>query len=111
MPEYRTEAQTSLLDLLDFILEQIECARHLSDRAAAIDAARGVVPYLRDRLEGTEFQSKLVLLFGDLMFAGHWSENWTVKESEAEFTTFAKDLVERVNCAKDILEQPMPYSK
>jgi len=108
MQEYRTEARASLLDLLDFILEQIECARHPSDRAAAVNAARGVVPYLKDRIKGTEFQPKLALVFGDLMFAGHWSENWIVKESETEFTTFANDLVERVNSAKASIERPSP---
>jgi hypothetical protein len=104
MPEYRTEVRSSLLDLLDFILEQVECARCPSDRAAAIEVARGAVPYLKDRLEGTEFQAQFVVLFSGLMFVGHWAENWTAKESETEFTTFAEDLVRRVNLAKALLE-------
>jgi hypothetical protein len=107
MLQHRTEVR-ALLDLLDFILEQLECARNPADRAAAVEVARGTVPYLKDRLEGTDFEASFNLLFGDLMFVGHWSENWTVKETEAEFTTFADDLVERVNRAKHILEQPLP---
>jgi hypothetical protein len=106
MTEYRTETRASLLDLLDFISEQMKCARHPSDRAAAVDAARGAVPYLKDRLRGTDYDAQFKLLFGDLMFVGQWSENWIAKDSDAEFATFADDLEERLRSAKDVLGQP-----
>jgi uncharacterized protein (DUF2267 family) len=62
-PNRRTNIHDFLLDLLDFIEEQIVQAKSNSeDQHAAIDAARGVVPLIRDRLKEDDHLNAVFML-------------------------------------------------
>jgi hypothetical protein len=77
--EWHTDLKSFLLDNLNFIQEQIEQAQNdPSDRRAAVDAARGVVPLLRERLCGLDdpLQTSFSLAAGQWWEGNNWTDSW-----------------------------------
>jgi hypothetical protein len=88
-----TDTRDCLLDLINFIQEQIERAKaDPSDQVAAVDAARGVVPYIQDRLRGDDFlQTIFMLTFDEQVTSVHWNDWWT-KFSKLPPTEFSEKV-------------------
>ena len=95
--------------MMDFIAEQIEQARFPSDQFAAVDAARGVIPFMKSRLAEDEvLLTTFMLVFGELMFVGHWEETWTriAKESADQFVKSADDIIGAIDALRAVLQKP-----
>jgi hypothetical protein len=106
---YRTDLLPFLLDVFDFIIDQLDCARSGDDRPSAIDAASGVVPLLRSRAwENNIFGTMIALSPLEIYtFSPHWREHWSslAKEPFDQFGRSADALIQTVNTVKDALRQ------
>jgi len=92
-----TEVRACLLDLLNFIAEQIERARNdHTEQHIAIDAARGVIPFIQSRLKEDDFlQTIFMLTFDQQVTAPQWRHWWETlsKLSPQEFSKEADTLL------------------
>ena len=101
---YRCEVRDFVSDLLDFTRDQIGCAiDDPNDQAAAMVAASGAVPVIRDRLvpEHEAMWATLVLLltpYLDGKDGGALAE--LGKISRNDFATAASRLLERIDFAQ-----------
>jgi hypothetical protein len=106
-----TDTRECLLDLINFIQEQIERAKaDPLDRVAAIDAARGVVPYLQNRLAEDKFlQTIFALTFNEQVTSANWSDWWTKlsKLGQKEFTDTVDALLDSDSGPLTILRQQL----
>lgn len=77
-PGYRTDLGDFLHDLLVFIEAQVGRAKtHGDDQRAAVDAASGVVPLIKTRLEGNQFtRSTFMLALGEQIDGPEWRNWW-----------------------------------
>jgi hypothetical protein len=83
MSKYRTTLKEFLSDSLQFMSEQLALDVDLADRTAAIEAAAGAIPFIKDRLQEDYFlKTKFMLLFGNYMFHAEWQNNWKKLASE-----------------------------
>jgi hypothetical protein len=101
--EWHTDLRGFLLDNLNFIQEQIEQAQNdPSDRRAAVDAARGVVPFLRERLCGLDdpLQATFMLLASEWWADNHWTDQWDALNNANEFDNLAKNLIDAIMAFK-----------
>ena len=93
-----------LLDVLDFMIEQIDLARSDFDRATALDAASGAIPLLKSRLrENPSIGAKLALSPLEIWtLSPHWQDNWSnlAKEPSDQFSKSADALIENVRVVK-----------
>ena len=97
----------SLFNLLEFIEEQLERARSdPTERYAAVDAASGVIPFIRKRLEGDEELTTQFLLVFDAEFYDHWKEWWgkLAKANADEFEDEAARLIHKIQFVKTNLD-------
>jgi hypothetical protein len=104
--EWHTDLKSFLLDNLNFIQEQIELARNNpSDRHAAVDAARGVVPFLRERLCGLDdpLQTSFSLAVGYWWEGNNWTEAWDRLGKAEEFETQAEALNHAITAFRPLL--------
>jgi hypothetical protein len=92
------------------MIEQVTLARSSpleSERVAAIDAAKGVIPIIRARLaDNIHMAAMFELSFQDFMSSAFWQDNW-ISEAKGpfqEFQAFADKLIERCRDAKTAFE-------
>jgi hypothetical protein len=98
--EWHTDLKAFLLDNLNFIVEQLELAQNdPSDRRAAVDAARGIVPLLRERLCGLDdpLQATFMLLASQWWADNHWTETWDQLNKADQFDAQARSLISVIN--------------
>lgn len=104
----RCDLLPSLLDLLDFMAEQIEMAKSNADRAAALSAASGAVPFFNSRVWENDFVTTNVMLsqMEHWTLSPNWRENWSklVKEPADQFVKSVDDIIAAVCGTKSILE-------
>jgi hypothetical protein len=97
-----------LLDILDFVIEQIELARSDADRAAALDAASGAVPLLNSRAWENQSVGAVIALspLEPWLFSPHWQENWInlAKEPSDQFAKSADALIERLRVVQAAMQ-------
>ncbi len=107
--QYRGDLIPFLLDVMDFMIEQITCSRSDFDRAAAIDAARGAVPLLKSRLWENQSIGAVVTLspLEIWLLSPHWQDNWSnlAIESTDQFRKSADTLVENLTVVKDAIQR------
>jgi hypothetical protein len=104
--EWHTDLKFFLLDNLNFIQEQIEQAQNDSfDRRAAVDAARGVVPMLRQRLCGLDdpLATSFSLAAGHWWEGNNWTESWDRLNKPDEFDSQARDLKRAITIFRSLL--------
>lgn len=92
------------------MIEQIEMARADFDRAAAIDAASGVIPMLKSRaFENETVGGTMALLWDVWIFSPHWKDHWTdlAKEPSDRFNKVADELIERLAVTKGVIQKIM----
>jgi hypothetical protein len=92
--EWHTDLKSFLLDNLNFIQQQIEQAQNNpSGRHAALDAARGVVPLLRERLRGLDdpLQASFSLAAGQWWEGSNGTDSWDRLNKTDEFDVQARD--------------------
>ena len=91
----RCNLRDFILDLLDFMEEQIELAKASpEDQLAAIDAASGVIPLLHNKLDD-DLAGNFVLLLQN-KFDSSWRDDWNAfakLKSPEEFRKEADNLV------------------
>ena len=109
--EWRTDLKAFLLDNLNFIVEQIELAQNdPSDRRAAIDAARGIIPLLRERLCGLDdpLQATFMLVASEWWAGNDWTETWDKLSKAEEFDAQAKSLISAITAFRSFLCSATP---
>ena len=101
------------LDLLNFAAEQIELAKaNPADQLAAIDAASGVIPVLKNRLD-----DDLKSIFGIVLqnrFDRSWREEWdelAAMQPHEEFRGAAEALLREINSTAMGLDGPLGRSQ
>lgn len=106
--EWHTDLKGFLLDNLNFIQEQIEQAQNNpSDRRGAVDAARGVVPFLRERLVGLD--DPIAVLFslavGQWWEGANWTDSWDKFNKGDDFDAQARDLINAITTFRQLLTE------
>jgi hypothetical protein len=85
-----------VVDLLNFVAEQIELAKtNPADQLAAIDAASGVIPLLKSRLDDYR-KTSFVLALGNKFDGDTWRKEWdelAAMKSPEEFGSAADALL------------------
>jgi hypothetical protein len=96
------------------MIEQIELARSPSDQYSAVEAAQGIIPYLRSRLKEDNFlAANFALVLDALIDPNHGKRIWMeiAKEPADVFSKSADDIIERLSALKQVLQSPPPQSK
>ena len=89
-----------VLDLLNFVAEQIELAKaNPADQRAATDAASGVIPVLKGRLDDY-LKTSFVLALQNKFDGDTWRKEWNelaAMNSPEEFRTAADALLDTID--------------
>jgi len=109
---FRCDLRDFLLDLLDFVEEQIEQAvSEPADQRAAVDAASGVVPVIRDRLNSDPspqveaLWASFLLVPGNKFEERYWRTEWDALEIMApdDFREAARVLIELIETLRQVV--------
>jgi hypothetical protein len=100
----------ALISLLDFIVERLDLARSSSGQAPSIAEARGVVPYLRSKLDQNTGLKAAILFnptLGSYVYSPFAEENWNELANQAQpiFAKSADEVIASVQAVKDALNQ------
>jgi hypothetical protein len=115
---FRCDLRDFLLDLLDFLEEQIEQAMFdPADQRAAVDAARGVIPLIRRRLdsdqepEAQSLWASFVLAPGNKFEDRYWRRAWDdlATMPPEEFREAAKVLMDTVEALRQVVNNRLGY--
>jgi hypothetical protein len=113
--QHRSDVVSFLLDLLDFIGEQVECSRSEADRAAAIAAASGSIPLLKSRLWENESLGAVLALspLEAWVLSPFWQENWNnlAKTPSDQFGKAADEFVEALHMGKEAILQMINWQE
>lgn len=104
--EWCTDLKSFLLDNLNFIQKQMEQAvNDPSARRAAVETARGIVPLLRERLNGLEdpLQSTFALVASEWWAGNDWTDSWDKLNKADEFDVQARKLIHAIVAFKPLL--------
>jgi hypothetical protein len=105
------QLRACLRDTVDFIIEQLELARSPADQFAAIDAAQGIVPFLRSNLKkDVNLAARFMLALHIYLDANHGRQAWMeqAKAPPDKFAEFADDMIWRLNDLKQALDAGPP---
>jgi hypothetical protein len=112
MTPYRTDLLPFLLDLLDFMIEQIQLARSESDRVALVIAI-GAIPIIRGRLpENKQAAAIFKAVFDSSITDDEFSvSDWDhiAKGQDKEFHEFADRLNQSCHIAKMRFQKIEPW--
>ena len=111
---YHTDLRACLLDLLNFIAEQIERAKcGPAEQYIAVDAARGVIPLMKSRLTEDDYLKTIFMLtFNQQVEEPWWREWWEnlAKLTPQEFSIEADKLLNpgtgSIAALRQVLTQP-----
>jgi hypothetical protein len=106
------ELRPWLIDSLNFMIEQLELAKEQGDHVPGLDAAMGLVPFLRqrlmeDRVVAARFANLLDSFIDD---EDHRKTLWAhlAGSSPSDFAESANDLIEKFIVLKESLSPPEP---
>ena len=89
---YHTDLRACLLDLLNFIAEQVEQAkRDPAEQYVAVDAARGVIPLMRSRLTEDNYLKTIFMLTFDQQVEEPWWRDWWENFAKLTPEEFSKE--------------------
>jgi hypothetical protein len=97
------ELRRCVQGLLDFIIEQLELAKSPSGQLAGVDAAGGVMPYLRSKLsEDRTMAANVALAFPFGRYAQPDSEGAWRQLADESPDTFAKSASKLISCIQTL---------
>jgi hypothetical protein len=103
MSNYRCDLRSFLLDSIEFMIEQTELARLPNDQVAAVDAAGGIVPFIKARLsEDHAIASPLILVLQELLASEQWAK--MARDPSEAFLSKIDNILDRLRAAKKTLE-------
>ncbi|HEU5019341.1 MAG TPA: hypothetical protein VFT69_15380 [Pseudolabrys sp.] len=95
---YHTDLHACLLDLLNFIAEQIERAAHDPvEQYVAVDSARGVIPLMRSRLGEDDRLKTIFMLVFEQQVEEPWWREWWDRFAKLEPQEFSKEADKLIN--------------
>jgi hypothetical protein len=115
---FRCDLHDFLLDLLDFIEQQIEQAMSdPADQRTAVDAARGVIPLIRRRLatdqepEARALWAYFVLAPGSKFEDRFWRKAWNdlATMPREEFREAGRVLMDTVESLRQVINNRLGY--
>ena len=106
------ELRPWLIDTLNFMIEQLELAKEQGDHVPGLDAAMGLVPFLRHRLrEDQVVAARFAMLLDSFVDDEEHRKNlWThlAGSSPSDFAESANDLIEKFIVLRQSLSPPEP---
>jgi hypothetical protein len=97
--------EKSVQELLDFIIEQLDAARSPLDQLGGVDAAGGVIPFLRSKLEKDQWLAANIALaypFSNYVQSAFRDELWKdlAHETPQRFAEVATELIDCIHTLK-----------
>jgi hypothetical protein len=114
MSRHQTDLRPWLQDALDFIIDQLELAKSPTGQFAAVDAAQGMIPCIKSRLNEDQVVAfNFVAAFGILIETDHWKRAWVemAKEPPDVFAKSADRLIGDLTELRKVLDSRPPQSK
>jgi hypothetical protein len=114
MSRHQTDLRPWLQDALDFIIDQLGSAKSPADQLAAVDAAQGMIPCIKSRLnEDHVIAFNFLLAFRTFIETDHWKRAWVemAKEPPDVFAKSADRLIGDLAELRKVLDSPPPQSK